>query len=74
MAEFWSIYLGGLAILLAFMSILWIASIILTNASIVDPFWGISFVIVGWTYFSRTSEGDETRKILLVVLVISAFL
>lgn len=69
MSEFWSIYGGGLAILLACMSLLWVASVILENASIVDPFWGTSFVILGWTYFSRTPGGDEARKILLMSLV-----
>jgi len=69
MADYWSIYIGGLAILLACMSILWVASVILTNASIVDPFWGLSFVIVVWYYFARTPGGDEVRKSLLVILV-----
>jgi steroid 5-alpha reductase family enzyme len=69
MADFWNIYTGGLVILLACMSILWVASLFLTNASIVDPFWGSSFVILGWYYFARTPDGDEVRKILLVVLV-----
>jgi steroid 5-alpha reductase family enzyme len=69
MTNYWSIYIGGLAMLLACMSILWIASVILTNASIVDPFWGLSFVIVGWYYFAQTPGGDELRKSLLVILV-----
>ena len=64
-----SIYLGGFAILLAWMALLWVASVILTDASIVDPFWGFSFVIVGWFYFARTPYGDEIRISLLVTLV-----
>jgi len=69
MAEYLSIYLTGLAILLAFMSVLWIASVLLTNASIVDPFWGLSFLIVVWFYFARTPDGDAVRKSLLTALV-----
>ena len=69
MAEYLSIYLTGLAILLAFMSVLWIASVLLTNASIVDPFWGLSFVIIVWFYFARTPDGDAVRKSLLAALV-----
>jgi len=69
MSEFLSIYLGGFAVLLACMTLLWVASVILTNASIVDPFWGSSFVIVGWFYFARTPVGDEIRKNLLVILL-----
>lgn len=69
MTEFWSIYLGGLILLVTGMSILWIASVILTNASIVDPFWGFSFVIIGWFYFTRTTGGAEIRKTVLMILV-----
>jgi steroid 5-alpha reductase family enzyme len=69
MAGYLSIYLTGLAILLALMSVLWIVSVLLTNASIVDPFWGLSFVIIVWFYFARTPGGDAIRKSLLVVLV-----
>ena len=69
MAEYLSIYLTGLAILLAFMTVLWIASVMLTNASIVDPFWGLSFVIIVWFYFARTPGGDAVRKSLLTALV-----
>lgn len=69
MTDFWSIYIGGLAILLASMSIVWVVSVILANASIVDPFWGLSYVIVGWYYFAQTPGGDEVRKNLLVVFV-----
>ncbi|MGB3717633.1 MAG: DUF1295 domain-containing protein [Candidatus Promineifilaceae bacterium] len=69
MAEFVSVYLGGLVIFLAFMTLLWVASVILKDASIIDPFLGFSFVIVGWFYFVRTPGGDEIRKNLLVVLV-----
>jgi steroid 5-alpha reductase family enzyme len=69
MAEFWNIYTSGLVILLACMTILWIVSVMLKNASIVDPFWGLSFVIVGWSYFAQTTAGNEFRKTLLIVLV-----
>ncbi len=69
MNEFWTIYLGGLAILLACMSALWLLSVLLRDASIVDPFWGMTFVISAWYYFSQTPDGDPARKWLLVALV-----
>ena len=69
MSDFWSIYLYGLAILLVCMSALWLLSVLLRDASIVDPFWGMTFVISGWFYFSQTPEGNLTRKILLLTLV-----
>ena len=69
MTNFWSIYLTGLAILLTCMSALWLLSVILRNASIVDPFWGMTFVISAWFYFSQTPEGFPARKMLLLALV-----
>lgn len=45
-------YGSGLFIILAIMFILWLASLALKNASIVDIFWGSGFVIVNWIYFS----------------------
>ncbi|HUX96173.1 MAG TPA: DUF1295 domain-containing protein [Bacteroidales bacterium] len=50
------------------MSALWIISVILRNASIVDIFWGFGFVVAAAFYFLRT--GDVTaRKILIVTIV-----
>ncbi len=69
MSEYWAVYLLNLAILLACMTGLWIISVALRNASIVDPFWGIAFVISAWFYFSQTPDGNLARKALLLTLV-----
>jgi steroid 5-alpha reductase family enzyme len=50
------------------MTILWIISIIVKNVSIVDLFWGLGFVLSSGFYLLKT-QGFETRKIILVVLV-----
>ena len=51
------------------MTILWIASLILRNSSIVDIFWGPGFVLANWVYFALTPEGSPTRKGLINALV-----
>ena len=56
-------------VILAYMAILWIASLILRNSSIVDIFWGAGFVMANWVYFALTSEGFAGRKWLIGVLV-----
>jgi steroid 5-alpha reductase family enzyme len=66
--SFLNIYFQALVVILTFMTMLWIASIILKNVSIVDLFWGIGFVITAAFYFIKT-EGFETRKIILMSLV-----
>lgn len=62
-------YGSGLFIILAIMFILWLASLALKNASIVDIFWGSGFVIVNWIYFFLAPDGFMTRKLLISTLV-----
>lgn len=69
MAEFWAIYLTTLAILLGCMAVLWLISVWLRDASIVDPFWGMTFMISAWYAYFRTPGGDPARKALVVGLV-----
>jgi steroid 5-alpha reductase family enzyme len=69
MAEFWAVYLTILAILLACMSVLWAISVLLRDASIVDIFWGLTFVISAWYAYDQTLGGNPARKALLVTLV-----
>ena len=58
----------GLAIL-ALMTLLWVVSLLLRNASIVDIFWGVGFVLSAWVYFAFTPQGFLPRKLLLASLV-----
>ena len=69
MASFLDIYVPALAIILVSMTILWIISVYFKNVSIVDPFWGVIFVIASWFYFTQTHEGNDFRKALLIALV-----
>ena len=58
---------GG--IILGSMSLLWLLGLRLKNASIIDIFWGIGFVIVAWLAFALTPQGYLPRKQLLCILV-----
>jgi steroid 5-alpha reductase family enzyme len=66
---FFNIYIQGFLVIMIMMSILWVASIIIKNASIVDLFWGLGFVFVSVFYFLNTGR-PESRKILLLILVV----
>lgn len=46
------LYLVNLAAVVALMVVLWLASLVLHDASIVDPFWGAAFVLIAWTQFA----------------------
>ncbi len=57
------------AVVFGLMILLWIVSLILKNASIVDIFWGFGFVLVAWVAFFITPCGFLPRKLLLLTLV-----
>jgi steroid 5-alpha reductase family enzyme len=60
--------LGG-GIILAMMFALWLASLFLKDASIVDIFWGIGFIVIVWTSFAVAPQGYLPRKQLICTLV-----
>jgi steroid 5-alpha reductase family enzyme len=60
--------LTGWAIL-GMMTLLWLVSLMLRNASIVDIFWGAGFVVSAWLYFALTPAGYPGRKLLICGLV-----
>lgn len=64
----WQIWGTAALVILAYMTAIWVASLAKKNASIVDIFWGLGFVIVGWVYFAMT-DGYIGRKALLMILV-----
>jgi steroid 5-alpha reductase family enzyme len=58
---------AGLTILI-FMTSLWVVSLIRKDASIVDIFWGLGFILTGAVYF-RLTDGFPARKALVMALV-----
>jgi steroid 5-alpha reductase family enzyme len=54
--------------LTAYMLALWLLSLPLRDVSIVDPGWGLGFVLVAWLAFIL-GEGCRGRRLLLVALV-----
>jgi len=59
---------GALAILVL-VALLWLLSLLLKDASIIDSFWGAGFVIVNWIYFIFAAPGAGFRPLLLGGLV-----
>jgi hypothetical protein len=64
-------FMVGLAVALAAFSVLWLVSLALRNASIVDIFWGPGIVLVGWLYHLMASP--RTRLGLLVCALATAW-
>jgi steroid 5-alpha reductase family enzyme len=57
------------AVVVVFMTLLWIYSVRIRNASIVDSFWGAGFVLQTWVYFALTPAGFSLRKLLICAIV-----
>jgi steroid 5-alpha reductase family enzyme len=60
-----AVALGALVLLF---SLLWLASLALRNASIVDIWWGVAFIVAALAYL-LTTDGSEVRRWLVVTLV-----
>jgi len=58
----------SLAVVLAYMTAIWLVSVALRNASIVDVFWGLGFVLLAAVYFAL-ADGFLGRRILITSLV-----
>jgi steroid 5-alpha reductase family enzyme len=65
---FIEIYLRAFPVIIVMMTLVWIVSVWLKNASIVDPFWGLGFVVAAGYYFLQT-DGIVTRQVLVLALV-----
>lgn len=63
-----TLFLQATLLIWVLVTLLWIWSIIIKNASIVDIFWGFSYVVVNAFYVLLSGELNS-RKILLMVLV-----
>jgi len=55
-------------VILFLMIALWLMSLLIKNASIVDIFWGIGFIIITWIAFNKAA-GYLPRKQLITTLV-----
>lgn len=67
MSSFLVIAVTNLWAVLLLMFIVWLVSIVKRDASIVDLFWGLGFVLVAWLTYAQT-EGFLVRKLLMALL------
>jgi steroid 5-alpha reductase family enzyme len=59
----------SLAVVLTYMTAIWLVSLVLRNASIVDVFWGLGFTLLAAVFFA-TTDGFVGRKVLVTTLVV----
>lgn len=64
--NFTSLFAWSGVLVIVSMLFLWLLSVRLKNASIVDIFWGFDFVLIAWTAFFLAPQGYIPRKELSV--------
>jgi steroid 5-alpha reductase family enzyme len=67
MMSFLEVYLWAFPVIMILMTSVWIVSVFIKNASIVDPFWGLGFVLAAFYYYFQT-DGFATRQLIVLVL------
>ena len=65
-----SVALPNLLVVGLCMLALWLVSLAIKNASIVDPFWGTGFVIIAWVTFLRVGEASARALLLLAMVTV----
>jgi steroid 5-alpha reductase family enzyme len=65
-----AIFAINLAASIFLMTCVWLVSLKLRDASIVDIFWGLGFVMVSWVTFF-IAQGFPSRKLIITILVTS---
>lgn len=55
-------------IVLVYMVVVWLVSLAIKDASIIDFMWGPGFILVAWVSYALT-DGDSTRKLIVDSLV-----
>lgn len=58
----------SLAVVVGYMTAIWLLSLALRNAGIVDVFWGLGFVVIALVYLAG-SDGFLGRQVLITTLV-----
>ena len=58
----------GIGVIISILTLLWLLSVVIKDASIIDIFWGIGFVILAWLYrYLLKNESD--RSLIFCILV-----
>jgi steroid 5-alpha reductase family enzyme len=61
-------FLSGLFVAAGLFSAVWILSVVLRDAGIVDIFWGLGFIVIGWFYAWTTGDEPTIRGLLACAL------
>jgi steroid 5-alpha reductase family enzyme len=67
----WQVWLSGLGAAAVLMVVVWVGSVVRTDASLVDRVWGLAFVVLAWTY--AAADGTWDARTLLTLTLVSVW-
>jgi len=70
--DFITVWLSALPYLFVPLVLLWLFSVIIKNASIIDPFWSVGFLILSFHYYSVTESVGLRSEMVFVLIVLWA--
>jgi len=68
--EFLPLYLSSAVVIWACVTALWILSLVIKDASIIDIFWGAGYVVVAWYYFIVLSAEESFSQAQFLILAL----
>ncbi len=68
----WSASLNALLWMATLGAVVWLISLPLKNASIVDSFWALFFVVGAWAYYSALTDFGSRAPLLAMLLIVWA--
>lgn len=66
--SFFEMWGTGALVIWAYVTAIWLISVVLKDASIVDSFWGLGFVVLAGLYYALDGDGYHGRKLVILVL------
>ena len=67
--SFFEIWINGFLVTMGLLTLLWLVSVAMKNASIIDPFWGTGFVVL-MGYYLYATENYSNRLLFIAGLVL----
>jgi steroid 5-alpha reductase family enzyme len=62
-------FVNGFLLIISVLTGLWLYSLLIKNASIIDIFWGLGFAILAWFYNYTLQNFTDTRANILCIIV-----
>ena len=71
--DFWPAYLIGLGALVVYLLGMWLYSLYVKNAGLIDSMWAIGVILVGWLYYLLVSDVTQSARGWLIMGLVTVW-